>query len=67
MWVSYVYQNLESEGIGDHHTGALEYKHVWVVRHDGLLFGSGWHHDESGGSKVNVPAAFSNRQRTRCK
>ena len=42
-WVSYVYQNPESGGIGDDHTGALEYKHVWVVRHDGLLFASGWH------------------------
>ena len=28
-WVSYVYQNPESGGIGDDHTGALEYKHVW--------------------------------------
>ncbi len=42
-WVSYVYQNPESGGIGDDHTGALEYKHVWVERHDGLLFASGWH------------------------
>ncbi len=42
-WVSYVYQNPESGGIGDDHIGALEYKHVWVVRHDGLLFASGWH------------------------
>ena len=42
-WVSYVYRNPESGGIGDGHTGALEYKHVWVVRHDGLLFASGWH------------------------
>ncbi len=42
-WVSYVYRNPESGGIGDDHTGALEYKHVWVVRHDGLLFASGWH------------------------
>ena len=42
-WVSHVYQNPESGGIGADHTGALEYKHVWVVRHDGLLFASGWH------------------------
>lgn len=42
-WVSYVYKNPESGGIGEDHTGALEYKHVWVVRHDGLLFASGWH------------------------
>ena len=38
----YVYQNQETGG-GDGHTGELEYKHVWVVRHDGLLFASGWH------------------------
>ena len=42
-WVSYVYRNPESGGIGDDHTGALEYKHVWVVRHNGLLYASGWH------------------------
>ena len=42
-WVSYVYRNPESGGIGADHIGALEYKHVWVVRHDGLLFASGWH------------------------
>ena len=42
-WVSYVYRNPESGGIGDDHTGALEYKYVWVVRRDGLLFASGWH------------------------
>ena len=42
-WVSYVYKNPESGGIGADHTGALEYKHVWVVKHDGLLFASGWH------------------------
>ena len=42
-WVSCVYLNPESGGIGEDPTGALEYKHVWVVRHDGLLFASGWH------------------------
>ena len=42
-WVSYVYRNPESGGIGADHTGALEYKHVWVVKHEGLLFASGWH------------------------
>ena len=42
-WVSYVYQNPENGGIVTDHTGALEYKHVWLVRHDDLLFASGWH------------------------
>ena len=30
-------------------TGEVEEKHFWLVEHDGLIFGSGWHHDESGG------------------
>ena len=30
-------------------TGDVEDKHFWLVEHDGLVFGSGWHHDESGG------------------
>ena len=41
-WVSYVYRNPESGGLGidfDH----LELKNVWVVRHDGLLFATGWY------------------------
>ena len=35
VWVDYLFQNLV--------TGNQEYKHTWVVRHDGLLFGSGWY------------------------
>ena len=42
-WVSYVYRNPESGGIGDDHTGTLQLKNAWVVRHDGLLFASGWY------------------------
>ena len=34
-WVSYVFRNPES--------GQEETKHSWVVRRDGLLFGSGWY------------------------
>ena len=26
--------------------GEVEDKHFWLVEHDGLVFGSGWHHDE---------------------
>ena len=33
-WVSYIYRNPE--------TGEEGRKHAWVVRHDGLYFGSGW-------------------------
>ena len=29
-------------------TGEIEDKHFWLVAHDGLFFGSGWHHDETG-------------------
>ncbi len=39
-WVSYVYRNPESGGID---TGKFELKNAWVMKHDGLLFGSGWY------------------------
>ena len=35
LWVDYVFLNLK--------TGNQEYKHSWVVRRDGMLFGSGWY------------------------
>ena len=35
LWVDYVFLNPA--------TGNQEYKHAWVVRRDGLLFGSGWY------------------------
>ena len=41
-WVSYVYRNPESGGIG---FGDFELKNVWVERRDGLLFASGWYID----------------------
>ena len=41
-WVSYVYRNPESGGIG---SGDFELKNVWVEPHDGLLFASGWYID----------------------
>ena len=34
-WLDYVLLNPES---GEHRQ-----KHTWIVRHDGLLFGSGWY------------------------
>ena len=34
-WVDYVYLNPAS--------GNQEFKHTWAVRHDGLIFGSGWY------------------------
>lgn len=38
-WVRYVYENPARGGF-------LETKHAWVVRHDGLIFGSGWYQVE---------------------
>ncbi len=37
-WVSYVFNNPE--------TGEETRKHSWVVRHEGLFFGSGWYEKE---------------------
>ncbi len=34
-WVSYVFKNPD--------TGEETLKHTWMVRHDGLFFGSGWY------------------------
>ena len=42
-WVTYVFANPESGDLGSGYTGEFELKNVWVVRHDGLLFGSGWY------------------------
>ena len=47
-WVDYSWVNPES--------GDSQSKHSWVVRHDGLVFGSGWY--EPGPSKAN-PAAYT--------
>ena len=40
-WVPYVYVNPAGGSLGDE--GAFELKNTWVIRHDGLLFASGWH------------------------
>ena len=40
-WVPYVYVNPAAGTLGDE--GTFELKNAWVVRHDGLLFGSGWY------------------------
>ena len=44
-WVGYVYRNPASGRIGEDSAGDFELKNAWVVRHDGLLFGSGWYID----------------------
>ena len=48
-WVDYLFANPEN--------GATELKHAWVVRHDGLIFLSGWY--EPGPSPVADPAAYT--------
>ena len=45
-WTSYTYLNPA--------TGNVQTKHSWVIRHDGLLFGSGWY--EEGAPKSDAPA-----------
>ena len=42
-WVTYVYKNPDAAGLGDDPAGEFQLKNAWVVRHDGLLFGSGWY------------------------
>ena len=38
-WVGYVFLNPD--------TGQNRQKHSWVIRHDGLVFGSGWYEDQA--------------------
>ena len=51
-WITYVFLNPD--------TGEHQRKHAWVVRRDGLLFGSGWYdyssHAAPAPSKTNAPA-----------
>ena len=53
-WVSYVYRNPESGGIG---SGDFELKNVWAERHDGLLFASGWYIDADEFTRLLVSVA----------
>ena len=58
-WVSYVYQNPESGGLGSDNTGAMQLKNAWVVKHDGLLFASGWYVNDDEFTKSLVIAAVN--------
>ncbi len=53
-WVSYVFKNPA--------TGEIESKHSWVVRHDGLIFGSGWYTDPAEYTKHFVDEAIARYQ-----
>jgi len=46
IWVSYVFVNPAN--------GQPQVKHSWVVRHDGLLFGSGWYESVPGEDQLPV-------------
>ena len=58
-WVSYVYQNPESGGLGSDNTGGMQLKNAWVVKHDGLLFASGWYVNADEFTKSLVFAAVN--------
>ena len=58
-WVTYVYRNPESGGIG---SGDFELKNAWVMRHDGLLFGSGWYIDADEFTRMLVSVAVERFQ-----
>ena len=42
-WVPFVYANPEAGVLDDSGDATFELKNSWVVRHDGLLFASGWY------------------------
>ena len=44
-WVSYVYRNPDSGSVTPGDLSKVDLKNAWVVRHDGLLFASGWYID----------------------
>ena len=44
-WVSYVFSNPDRTNISPGELGDVDLKNAWVVRHDGMLFGSGWYVD----------------------
>ena len=57
-WVSYVYA-IPGAPVSDRtQRGAVEYKHVWVMEHDGLLFGSGWYISADEYTKILVDNAI---------
>ena len=58
-WVSYVFRNPESGSLGSDHSGTLQLKNAWVVRHDGLLFASGWYINADEFTKSLVFAAVN--------
>ena len=60
-WVSYVYRNPGSGQVGSD-LAELELKNVWVVRHDGHLFASGWYIDAEEFTRLLVSTAVEQFQ-----
>ena len=56
-WVSYVFKNPETGSISPRDLSDVDLKNAWVVRHDGLLFGSGWYIDADEFTKSLVATA----------
>jgi len=53
-WVSYVYRNPASGGL---RSGDFQLKNVWVMRHAGLLFASGWYIEADDFTRLLVEVA----------
>ena len=58
-WVSYVYNNPETDSLGSGSVEEYQLKKAWVVWHDGLLFGSGWYINADEHTKSLVAATVS--------
>ena len=62
-WVSYVYRNPAKAEVTPGDLSDVELKNAWVIRHDGLLFASGWYIDVDQFT-VNIVAALVELFRT---
>ena len=58
-WVSYVYNNPEVDSPNTESVHHYQLKRAWVVRHDGLLFGSGWYIDADDYTQALVATTVS--------
>ncbi len=58
-WVSYVYNNPETDSLSSESVEEYQLKKAWVVWHDGLLFGSGWYINADEQIKALVTATAS--------
>ena len=61
-WVSYVLRNPQG-GVPGADFGSYEIKNVWAIRHNGLLFASGWHIDADQFTQSLVASAVNRFRR----